>query len=206
MKNILLLLLFPLALCAQRPQLVLSKSIKPGKGHRAAAALLGHYLERITGQPVQQISSDKKLRSRPLIYVGPNPALKQYGLSVPAGLPDEAVYLQGKNNVFVIAGGGERGPEYAAYALLELLGCRRYSPRDSVFPHIPNLQLPDCAARLDTPAFAYRELWYQPATDSVWARWHRLKTRPEKQAEWGLFVHTFHLLCPPETYFSEHPE
>lgn len=206
MKNILLLLLFPLALCAQRPQLVLSKSIEPGKGHRAAAALLGHYLERITGQPVQQISSDKKLRSRPLIYIGPNPALKQYGLSAPAGLPNEAVYLQGKNNVFVIAGGGERGPEYAAYALLELLGCRRYSPRDSVFPHLPQLQLPDCAARLDTPAFAYRELWYQPATDSVWARWHRLKTRPEKQAEWGLFVHTFHLLCPPETYFSEHPE
>ncbi|MCC7503751.1 MAG: DUF4838 domain-containing protein [Saprospiraceae bacterium] len=205
MKHLFLLLLLPAILQAQSPRLVLSTATTD-ESYLRAVYVLNHYLVQITGAPPETLRSDKKLRARPLIYVGPNPALKKYGLSVPAHLPDDAVYLQGRDNVFVVAGGGSNGPEYAACALLELLGCRRYSPVDSFIPRIPNLRLPDYPARLDTPAFPYRELWYQPATNVDWARWHRLKTRPEKKAEWGLFVHTFHTLCPAEMYFSEHPE
>ena len=205
MKHLFLLLLLPAILPAQSPRLVLPTATTD-ESYLRAAYVLNQYLAQITGTPVETLRSNKKQRTRPLIYLGPNPALKKYGLSVPAHLPDEAVYLQGRDNVFVIAGGGSNGPEYAACALLELLGCRRYSPVDSFIPRISDLRLPDYPARLDTPAFPYRELWYQPATDADWARWHRLKTRHEKKAEWGLFVHTFQALCPAEMYFSGHPE
>ena len=35
-----------------------------------------------------------------------------------------------------------------------------------------------------------------------YAAWHKLNTRDD----WGLFVHTFRTLVPPEKYFDEHPE
>ncbi len=98
------------------------------------------------------------------------------------------------------------GPEYGVYDLLERIGCRKFSPRDSLLPKLPNLVLPKLEPTLETPAFQYRELHYEPAFDEAWARWHRLKTRADKTAEWGLFVHTFHLLCPDDKYFAEHPE
>ncbi|HEX3072089.1 MAG TPA: DUF4838 domain-containing protein, partial [Ignavibacteriales bacterium] len=43
------------------------------------------------------------------------------------------------------------------------------------------------------------------ATIDEYCRWHKL-TDSEDRKTWGLFVHTFQTLLPPEKYFKEHPE
>jgi hypothetical protein len=203
---LLLLLLFPLktAVTAQTPAILLSP--KPTEPDQRAARVLQHYLREMTGQPVEILSSLKVPGQGALVVIGNHPNLQLMGLQRPPSMRPDAYFLQGKNNVFLIAGGGEMGAEYGVYDLLERLGCRKYSPRDSLIPKSPKLALPALQPTYQAPAFPYRELHYEPAFDEAWARWHRLKTRQDKAAEWGLFVHTFHLLCPEEKYFVEHPE
>ncbi len=202
--KILLLALLPLALFAQTPAIILPAD--PKAPDVRAAEVLRPYLAQMTQADVPILRTGRPPKNRPLIFIGNNRALRRRGIDLPEQLPDEAIFLAGKNGVFALAGGGELGPEYAVYSLLELLGCRKYTPRDSFIPSPDVFQLPELAPRIETPAFPYRELWYEPAFDEGWARWHRLKRPSDKQAEWGLFVHTFHILCPPETYFDQHPE
>jgi len=182
----------------------------PSTAERKAAGVLAHYLREMTREEVlvhdQPGTVEKWPRSRPIILFGKHPALEPFGLEMPPELADDAYFLQGKNKVFHIAGGGGMGAEYGVYDLLERLGCRKYSPRDSLIPFVARLVLPTLSPVLRQPAFPYRELHYEPAFDAGWARWHRLKTQQDKAQDWGLFVHTFHVLCPAEMYFAEHPE
>lgn len=181
----------------------------PAPADQRAAGILQQYLQKMTGQPVAirpASSSDEWPPRSPAVLMGQHASLPRLGLDAPPALSDDAYFLQGKNNVFHIAGGGEMGSEYGVYDLLERLGCRKYSPRDSLLPAISSLVFPELAPVLQQPAFPYRELHYEPAFDEGWARWHRLKTRRDKEAEWGLFVHTFHVLCPADLYFAEHPD
>ncbi|MBK8555158.1 MAG: DUF4838 domain-containing protein [Lewinellaceae bacterium] len=189
---------------AQAPQIVLSKNA--AEPEKRAAVVLQHYLQRMCSQTVP-IASRAKSNSAATVYIGWQQAVMKAGLSAPPEImaPD-AYFVQGSNNSFLIVGSGEYGAEYGVYTLLELLGCRKYSPRDSLLPKISVVKLPDFPARYEAPAFAYRELHYEPAFDTGWARWHKVKTRSDKQEDWGLFVHTFDKLCPAEKYFSTHPE
>ncbi|MBK8196379.1 MAG: DUF4838 domain-containing protein [Lewinellaceae bacterium] len=201
----LLCCLFASAINAQKPVSIALRPDAPEPEARAAN-VLRLYLQQITGQPVPLQTTEKVPDGYAPVLLGKHPALQQFGLQQPPALPGDAFFLEGKNGAFLIAGGGGMGTEYGVYTLLELLGCRKYSPRDSFIPDIQNLQLPDYPPTVETPAFPYRELHYEPAFDEGWARWHKLKTRRDKDADWGLFVHTFQHLCPAELYFVEHPE
>ena len=187
---------------AQKPLAVVLDAQASGPDARAARVLQA-YLQKITGQAVPlETTPDQYVP----VFVGPHPALKKYGFQMPAELTEDAYCLQGKKGAFAVAGGGDMGAEYGVYSLLEWLGCRKYSPRDSFIPEIKNLQLPEYQFKTENPAFPYRELWYEPALDEGWARWHKLKTNPKKNEEWGMFVHTFRRLCPDAEYFKSHPE
>jgi len=200
----LLLYLFAASLSAQRTAIFLPES--PTAPETRAAQVLQHYLGKITGQEIAITSQPKVPKKVQPIFVGNCLAAVKYGLEIPTNLPFDAYFLQGNKKAFAIAGGGEMGTEYGVYSFLELLGCRKYSPRDSLIPSIKNIQLPAYAAKTEAPAFPYRELWYEPAFDESWARWHKLKTNQQKNKEWGMFVHTFEKLCPKDEYFGEHPE
>ncbi|MCC6463206.1 MAG: hypothetical protein IT260_22245, partial [Saprospiraceae bacterium] len=159
MRVILLLVLFfrlSLLLPAQTPGILLAPN--PSAPDQRAAHILQGYLERMTGQPVRILASLKVPAQGALVVIGNHPNLQLMGLQRSPSLNDEAYYLHGKNNAFLIAGGGELGPEYGVYDLLERLGCRRYSPRDSIIPRIPKLHLPELPPTLEQPAFPYREL------------------------------------------------
>lgn len=202
---LLLSLLFRLTTGAngQTPTIVLAP--QPQAADAQAAVVLQQYLREMCGQEVKIFSGLRIPASGPVVLLGPHPNLALVGLEQAPELRGDAYFLQGKNNVFHIVGAGAMGTEYGVYDLLERLGCRKYSPRDSLIPRMPALLLPQLAPTVETPAFAYRELHYEPAFDERWARWHRLKMRSDKDREWGLFVHTFKDLCPPEQYFAEHP-
>ncbi len=198
-----LLLCLPFFGTAQAPTILLAPH--PQATDERAAAVLQQYLGQMTGQPVAVQKNLRVPAQGAVVFIGNHPNLGLAGLQTPPPLDGEAYFLQGKNNAFSIAGGGELGAEYGVYDLLERLGCRKFSPRDSLIPRVEQLTLPQLEAQVQTPAFPYRELHYEPAFDEGWARWHRLKTQADKSREWGLFVHTFQHLCPAGKYFDEHP-
>lgn len=206
MKCYLLTLIFPLncfALVAQKPVIILNPGAPASE--QQAAEVLQFYLGKITEQPVD-LQTGQPAETTVPVFIGTNRFAGKYGLQNPPALQDDTYYMHGKNGAFMLGGGGEMGPEYAAYSLLELLGCRKYSPRDSFIPELKNLRLPAFPPTVEVPAFPYRELWYEPAANDDWARWHKLKTRTRKDEEWGMFVHTFDKLCPAKEHFAEHPE
>jgi hypothetical protein len=91
------------------------------------------------------------------------------------------------------------GFQNAVYTFLEsYLGCRKYSFTAQVVPKTATISLPDIE---DTqiPALTFR---MQDIHDTSYVAWHKLNTHED----FGLFVHTFQELVPPEKYFQQHPE
>lgn len=206
MKSLLSIIAVLLGQCLYAQTVYLSLPAAAKASELRAAERLQFYLGKMTGAPVLMGTPPTAVEGNPLIFIGQSLAAKAFGFQIPERLEEDAYFLEGKKGAFALSGGGEMGAEYAVYTLLELLGCRKFSPRDSFISHPEKLQLPDYQARVETPAFPYRELWYEPAFDESWARWHKLKTNPKKNEEWGMFVHTFDKLCPQEKYFETHPE
>ncbi|NMC43438.1 MAG: DUF4838 domain-containing protein [candidate division Zixibacteria bacterium] len=93
----------------------------------------------------------------------------------------------------------ERGLHNAVYTFLETyLGCRKFSPTVTVIPERPTITLPHIDDT-QVPKITFR---MQNFHDSGYNAWHKLDT----QDNFGLFVHTFKVLIPPEKYFGDHPE
>lgn len=91
------------------------------------------------------------------------------------------------------------GLQNAVYTFLEsYLGCRIYSSTERFIPTRTNITLPVVCDR-QVSAITFR---MQNIHDSTYTTWHKLNTYDD----FGLFVHTFHLLVPPSRYFAEHPE
>ena len=44
------------------------------------------------------------------------------------------------------------------------------------------------------------------APNADYAEWHKLHHRSERENDWGMWVHTFDDLIPPEIYFDSNPE
>lgn len=53
------------------------------------------------------------------------------------------------------------------------------------------------------PVNLYRNVFYEVADDPFYADWHKLD---HMKPDWGMWVHTFAQLLPPDRYFAEHPE
>lgn len=93
----------------------------------------------------------------------------------------------------------DRGLRNAVYTFLETyLGCRKFSPTVTVVPKRPIITLP-IIDDTQIPKITFR---MQNFHDSGYNAWHKLDT----QEDFGLFVHTFKVLVPPEKYFADHPE
>ncbi|HTY36848.1 MAG TPA: DUF4838 domain-containing protein, partial [Bacteroidota bacterium] len=92
------------------------------------------------------------------------------------------------------------GTLYAVYTLLEsYLGCRKYSPTVEVIPRRPTIDLPTINTT-QVPRLKFRDAF---SYDPGYMAWHKLDNH---DSLFGLYVHTFDRLVPPEKYFSDHPE
>ena len=112
---------------------------------------------------------------------------------------DGKVYIYGNN---------ERGLRYGVYAFFEDFCGVRYLTADvDYIPETASIEIPKDTFDLQNPAFEdYRRLeYYQINHNSDFADKLRLNAY-EEDKRWGLFVHTFFSLMPPEKYFDEHPE
>ncbi len=110
--------------------------------------------------------------------------------------------------------GGKRGIIYGAYELLEMLGCRFFTPECEKVPTVSEVQFSLDKEIVQKPILEYREHNY---TDLRRSPRFAVKSRvngahhviPEKLGgflSYAWFVHTFERMVPPAKYGAEHPE
>ncbi len=110
--------------------------------------------------------------------------------------------------------GGKRGIIYGAYELLEMLGCRFFTPECEKVPVVPDVTLELDREILQKPILEYREHNY---TDLRRSNRFAVKCRvngahhpiPEKLGgylPYAWYVHTFQAMVPPSVYGKDHPE
>lgn len=209
MKNALFLLLFLLKnitpTAAQTVIFFNEKTASPIE--IAAVQTLQNYLGQMTGQTPRVIWNAESRPGSRVIFIQNNPYLSGFGLKMPETVPKNGFFYESKNNAALLVGGGEHGLEHAVFAFLEKMGCRKFVPGEPFLPKLASdWRLPEIAPKTETPAFAWRELHYQNAFDEKYAQWHGLLQNQEKRRQWGLFVHTFNRLCPPDLFFEKNPE
>ncbi|MDD5426604.1 MAG: DUF4838 domain-containing protein [candidate division Zixibacteria bacterium] len=128
----------------------------------------------------------------------------ELGQSHDPGLHIETLHNDGflistqSENLFLTAN-SDYGLKNAIYTFIEsYLGCRLYSPTVLFIPKRSNIVLPEIYDK-QVPPITFR---MQDIHDPSYIAWHKLNTHDD----FGLFVHTFKVLVPPEKYFNEHPE
>lgn len=169
------------------------------KGSDTAAAFrLQTYLRMISGATLPFRADAKGTAA---IWIGSSDHHEGCPIEVDWGkLEEDGFAIQTHGKSVVIAGGTEKGTLYGVNTLLEsYLGCRMFSPIAQIVPKRKTISLPPIS---DTqiPRFKFRDAH---VLDSAYVAWHRLDNHRDL---FGLYVHTFARLVPPEKYFKDHPE
>jgi hypothetical protein len=170
---------------------------------KKAAWKLQHYFREMSGTKLDVIPEDRPWQSH-AIYTGSCNASKKLNIDFPALEEDGfSVRTQGQN--FFICGGIRKGLLFGVYDFLEQVGCRKYSPDVEFIPKKKLLRIQQYNIT-EIPVFHYRETLMPDASNSDYAEWHKLHHRAVRGNDWGMWVHTFDDLIPPERYFDTHPE
>ncbi len=169
-----------------------------------AAAELRAYFEKISGFTLP-VMNDSQPQAGPEIVIGNCNRLKNNRIKVKfdENENDGFQILTRDENLF-ITGGSPAGTLNGVYTFLEeYLGCRYYSADAIVIEAKERIALPEINDR-QVPFFTFRELLFPGRYDSAYLAWHKLHSHHD--GSWGMWVHTFDDLVPPETYFKDHPE
>ncbi|MFC2125218.1 DUF4838 domain-containing protein [Bacteroidota bacterium] len=172
-----------------------------------ASKVLQDYLLQISGTALPIIAANKS-KSDYEIVLGQNERLDDLRLGINLNdLKQDGFLIKTDNKRLVIAGGNKKGTLNGVYTFLEkYLGCRMYSPRVKVIPEQERIELGEIND-LQVPVIEYRTLSYKVSWDAEYVDWHKLSHDGNgRRPDWGLWVHTFHRLVPPDVYFKEHPE
>jgi hypothetical protein len=186
----------------------------PSPVEQKAAADLAQWLGEMTGARFPVVRENDAPPKGTVISVGNTHLLAESGsLITRADLGDEGIGIDEIDGNVYLRGGATRGIINAVYALLEEdLGCRWYSRFTQTIPNTPTLTF-RAATRVYLPQLEIRDPFYWEAFDGTWSLRNRTNSPSAPvAAEWGghkaygLFVHTFSTLVPPDKYFKDHPE
>lgn len=172
-----------------------------------AAGILQKYLLEISGAALPILNAEQH-RSKYEILLGQNDRLDDLGAGIDFNaLGEDGFTIKTDSLRLIIAGGSDRGTLYGVYTFLEnYLGCRMYSPSVKVIPKIDRITL---GKTNDTqiPAIGFRDTHYRVTWDAEYTDWHKLDhDESGRRTDWGMWVHTFNALVPPEIHYDEHPE
>ncbi len=183
--------------------LVVGDKADPAERH--AAEELQKYLSEICGTPFE-ITVGKG----PRVSIGREVDGNLVSPEEYAALGTEGYLVRVSEGGIVVTGNTPRGTLYGAYALLEELGCRWFTPEVERIPRIaaPKLATGD---RRFVPPLEYRATDYPNSRDADWAvRNHLNGTQTRIDAarggklDYSHFVHTFDELVP-HAEFAAHP-
>ena len=172
-----------------------------------AAQVLQEYLLQISGTPLPIIKANAH-RSRYEILLGQNERLDELTLGINLNsLKSDGFIIRTDSMRLIIAGGNEKGTLYGVYTFLEkYLRCRMYSPKVKVIPQQEKIAL-GTINDLQVPVIGFRDTHYKVTWDTEYTDWHKLDhDKDGGRPDWGMWVHTFNELVPPDIYYTEHPE
>ena len=172
-----------------------------------AATVLQNYLMQISGTALPIVTADKH-RSPYEIVLGQNERLDELNTNINyQTLKEDGFAIKTDSLRLIIAGGNEKGTLYGVYTFLEkYLGCRMYTPTVKIIPSKPQIILPKINDQ-QVPVIGFRDTHYRATWDAEYTDWHKLDHAPDgERTDWGMWVHTFNELVPPQLYFQSHPE
>ncbi len=172
-----------------------------------AAAVLQDYLLRISGAALPVLPANKK-DSRYEILLGQNERLDRLNIGINFNeLGTDGFIIATDSMRLIIAGGSGKGTLYGVYTFLEkYLGCRMYSPKVRVIPKLEKIALGTLRDE-QVPVIGFRDTHYRVSWDQEYTDWHKLSHDERgNRTSWGMWVHTFNSLVPPDVYFRDHPE
>ncbi len=106
---------------------------------------------------------------------------------------DQSIFLAGKNPI---------GDLYAVSTFLEeFLGCIKFTVDEEFISQTADISIPELT-KVYEPAFDFRVPHFIGRWDEDFRDWHKISSFDS----WGMFVHTFDDLIPPDKYFESHPE
>ena len=203
------------------PRATLVLGANPTDVDRAAAADLQRYLQKMSGAEVPIEETDKP-PAGPAVLIGLSAAVKQL---VDPFLDEEHLggngyILKSFPNRLVVVGHlaheseyAFHGTRYAAFALLEELGCRFFNPNPDGehVPDLPTIAVPALNV-VSKPDFEYRGPWNNGRvlptltenTKTAWQSWF-MKNR----LGWVSKIrhgHAYEQWCSSDRYFDQHPE
>ena len=186
-----------------------------------AAQVLKSYIDKMTGESVDIVKDTEC--DNPDILVGQSSRISELLNSVDFSTlkQDEIILKSFGNNQVVISGARPRGSVYAAYELLEHLGCRFWAPGEYDIPKIEKLDFrnlniryaPEIVLR-DSDFASFLRLSPEFTTTcringelarSMSKRFGGTQKFGGNEVVFGL-CHTFNVFVPPAKYFREHPE
>jgi hypothetical protein len=161
----------------------------------AIADTLRGYIREICGVDLPATRADNAGGRQIVLEVGKSRAPE---LSL-AALGHDGFRIKTVGGDILITAGTDYGLQNGVYTFLETyLGCRKYSPSVTVVPRRARIALPQIDDT-QVPPLTFR---MQNFRDPAYEAWHKLNSNEP----FGLFVHTFATLVPPQKYFAEHPE
>jgi hypothetical protein len=177
---------------------------------RAANELQSH-LKEMSGVELAILDDSKPLPDH-AILIGSGKHLDAVGVKLDAEkLGNDGFVLKTVGEHLVIAGPGPRGSMYGVSDVLEKLGVRWFTPKVTLVPKKPTIELP-ALDETQIPAFEYREPYFTEAWNKDWAARNKLigHTLPLDASTGGNiryadFVHSFDRLVPPALH-KDHPE
>jgi hypothetical protein len=174
---------------------------------KKAASVLQKYLLEIANAAIPIVAADQS-RSRYEIVLGQNERLDELKIGLDLNtLKEDGFLIKTDSMRLIIAGGNEKGTLYGIYTFLEkYLGCRMYSPQVKMVPKQNRIVLKKIHD-LQVPVITFRDTHYRVTWEAEYTDWHKLDhTSDGERPDWGMWVHTFHELVPPDIYFKDHPE
>jgi hypothetical protein len=172
-----------------------------------AATVLQSYLMQISGAALPIITADKH-RSPYEIVLGQNERIDELSTNINyQTLKEDGFVIKTDSSRLIIAGGSEKGTLYGVYTFLEkYLGCRMYTSTVKIIPSNPHIILPKISDQ-QVPVIGFRDTHYRATWHAEYTDWHKLDHAPDgERTDWGMWVHTFNELVPPQVYYQPHPE
>jgi Domain of unknown function (DUF4838)/Glycosyl hydrolase family 67 N-terminus len=172
-----------------------------------AATVLQDYILQISGAALPVIAADKHKAPYEII-LGQNERLDELSSSINYKiLKEDGFVIRTDSLRLIIAGGNDKGTLYGVYSFLEkYLGCRMYSPKVKIIPQRRQIILNKINEQ-QVPVISFRDTHYRVTWDAEYTDWHKLDHDPNgERTDWGMWVHTFNELVPPQVYYQLHPE
>ena len=173
-----------------------------------AADVLQDYFLQITGAALPIITAEKRKTPYEII-LGQNERLDEISPAVNyQALKEDGFLIRTDSTRLIITGGNEKGTLYGVYSFLEkYLGCRMYSPKVKIIPKQSRVSIANDINDHQVPKIGFRDTHYRSTWHAEYIEWHKLDHDPNgARTDWGMWVHTFNELVPPEIYYDSHPE